>query len=398
MISTFVANFILASVSVVSIFRLHFTGQRLSGHFQIDFGKKTDYRTVAIAEIIAINSVVSFFHSGDLWASIRSLGSKVSPIYIESIAQLVFTIVWPVYLYRTSLRRRGDILSEMISREIFYGNVYLSVSQFVFRQTRIERLLVIDDPRNVATLCLAARNLSVRTIGYMHGKFNSFHVGLTVIPFDRYLVWNPYFAAKIRELWGGSYPGAIHVVGLIRKDVQAWISKYDTPLSNVLWLEEDETPMDQMHPYLQAIKNDFRLSIIVRAKPRAGLHTDLAHLGCKMDTTSSFYESVVTHRPFAVIGCHSTALIEAHLFGITPISIKTDLDYGHELIDDKVVLSCDGPESLLILLQALIARPLGGRTLSSCDKFIEPFLPGSVSEVLAKEGFSIVVPSIAAGL
>lgn len=49
-------------------------------------------------------------------------------------------------------------------------------------------------------LLLVSKRNKIKTIGYMHGRFNEFHVGLKYYNFDEYLVWSNYFKKNIKYL------------------------------------------------------------------------------------------------------------------------------------------------------------------------------------------------------
>jgi len=318
---------------------------------------------------------------------------KDSPVYLESIARVLLLILAPVHRFRA---RRMAVMGScpyFVCMEGLYGALYLAVARWTFRFIRLQRLLLIDDPRNVALLTKAARSLGIRTVGYMHGKFNRFHVGLLVEPFDVYLVWNEYFAEKIKMLWGGSYPGLVQNVGLTRMGASHWLEKVQKPLHRVLWLDEDETSFEQSRPYLVMLLQDPKVTVIVRLKPGKRRTNDYAELGCIVDDSPGFYASVVLNRIAAVVGCHSTALLEARLFGAVPIGVATDLDYGHELVDDGLVLGCTSPEELMRIVYGIISTDGGHGPMAA--KFLAPegdlnvFNAVAASAVLALEGFEM---------
>jgi len=393
-VSAFLAHMVLALVSMVSLIRLRLSCHDCSGHFQVDLLATTgiDYRSAAIDNLLAPSRTAVFFHSGTLWGSVKSLRRKEAPVYIESLVALVLVFLRPLHRFQASSLARKSGLPEFMHREGLQGALSVAVAEQVFRYVRLRRLLMIDDPRNVAVLCLAARRQGIRTVGYMHGKFNRFHVGLLVEPFDYYLVWNGYFAGKIQELWGGQYPGQIGIVGLIRADAAGWAAKRLPPRPCVLWLDEDLISFSQVAPYLKAMAVAQDLSVIVRLKPGRRPEAALMEMGCQLDTATSFYESVVTHRAMAVVGSHSTALLEAHLFGAVPVSIRTGLGYGEELVADRLVHACDSPDELLGLLNGLLDGHPEHKEQVQLSPLAQlaPFNPGFVSSILAQEGFSLV--------
>ncbi|MDI1259388.1 hypothetical protein [Aquabacterium sp.] len=314
-------------------------------------------------------------------------------LYPEALVR----VLWPFWFGATGSwwrkKPEGELVA-MLQQQALYGKVYFLVIRALLSFLGMRRLLLLDDPRNVGVYCHAARALGIPTTGYMHGKFNVYHVGLVASPFDVYLVWSPYFGAKIASMWGERYPGKVVVCGLIRDAlfIPAREALPDNVL-RVLWLDEDGVPLSEIRPYIEKLKGMSHVKVLFRPKPRAAAahasFPDWYLSAFPHDGQVSFLQSLAHHHVDAVIGCHSTALLEAAMLGVAPVAVITSFDYARDLGEDGVVFPCGSPEQMFAQLEALAASPSHSPPSDwpTLKLAIEPFQPRVAQQELSDQGF-----------
>lgn len=377
-----------------------------SGHFAVDLtiNGKADHRSAYLRRVLDEGRVVTLYHYGDAWVSIRSLGTKGLATYPESWVRVLWPL-WSMAMRWTVKSRHADRLLAMAYREAGYGRLYEAMLRALFLIMRMRRILLLDDPRNVGVYCSAAQALGISTVGYMHGKFNRYHVGLKSASFDIYLVWSQYFKSKIISMWGGRYPGEIIICGLIRDGARACISEAKTGGSLcILWLDEDEVPLSEIKSYFEALSKVQGVRVLFRRKPRP-IHVQTGMPAWYVETfpcdeIAGFWDSLSQNSVNVVIGCHSTALLEAAMAGVTPLAISSSFDYADDFAQDGVVIPCASPAQLVAQIEELKRSPDRRRpsTWPQLQLAIAPFEPSVVDMTLLHEGFVLngAAPSNAA--
>jgi len=400
----YTGHVILALWTLLSAALIRVRSSGASGHFVVDMtiNGKADHRSAYLRRVLGEGSVVALYHYSDAWVSIRSLGTKGLSTYPESWVKVLWPL-WAMQMWWTvKVDRHADRLLAMAYREASYGRLYEAMLRALFLILRIRRILLLDDPRNVGVYCSAARSLGVSTVGYMHGKFNRYHVGLKSAPFDVYLVWSQYFKSKIISMWGGKYPGEIITCGLIRDGARECISEVKAVDSLcILWLDEDEVPLSEIKSYFEALSKVQGVRVLFRRKPRpVHVQTEMPawYIGAfPCDEVGGFWDSLSQNSVDLVIGCHSTALLEAAMAGVIPLAISSSFDYANDFSQDGVVIPCASPAQLVDQIEELKRSPDRRRpsTWPQLQLAISPFEPSVVDMTLLREGFVLngVAPS-----
>lgn len=393
----YMGNIGLACWSLYIFFLLRKRGDGSSVHFCVDVARHGDRdpRSAFLSPIFDQSAVVTFCHYGDAWNSLRKVAGQPRTLYPEALVR----VLWPLWRlmawWRAGAPAGDDPMLQMALREAAYARLYLWVLQSLFEGLQTRRLVLLDDPRNMPVYCRAARACGVQTIGYMHGKFNAFHVGLTVEAFDTYLVWGNYFKAKMEQMWDGRYPGRIVVSGLTREGVPYHLAgrrKQQDPLC-VLWLDEDEVSLDEIQPFFMRLAETKGIKVILRLKPRTASRQaafPVWYLSTfSRDDQGNFWQSLTHHGVDIVIGCHSTALLEAAMIGIAPLALETGFDYARDLGRDGVVLPCCSPDQMVARIEDVRGSTSGSRKreFPYVKLAIEPFDPLIISTELARIGF-----------
>lgn len=310
-------------------------------HYMIDTSHQIDSRSAKIQHIIG-DDFMPIFHSPNRNHSILSLlKKKRKGIYLTPLVDLVFILAKPFLLWRkVSYKKYKD--------DSDYALIFLNVCKCLFSVLNIRKIVCIDDPRYSACIISAARHYGIKVVGYQHGKFNEYSMGLKVLPFDYYISWNEYYRKKYLAFWPNFKSFNIVTCGVSRDFNKFKAIPFTKRTKNILWLEEDRVPFEQYLVFADhLLKSGF--NIIVRFKSR---NSKKKYMSCsyKIDHLSSLGKSIEFHKIGFVIGTHSTALIESTLYDVIPISFMPYNDYAHDLFDAKVIHKVDSYDNLVNFL------------------------------------------------
>lgn len=299
-----------------------------------------DFRSKEILEILPPDTTINFVHINNMTYSLRTLGHKSNLIYFEAIyyALKPFLRNRSFHVKQTDNAFANQILE--IHQHYFNESYHIyHISKWIMKFLNIQCLLSLDDSRYSNELNIAAKDLQITTIGYQHGRFNEYHIGLFEFPFDVYCVWSEYFKNKLLKLSSKYTPNQIAVIGHFRiKEPLSLIQREKI----ILWLGESNINYEEVTPFIEkAVKDGY--NIIFRGKPgnNYSLANFLTAYNISIDTYGNYFESLKMHRIGVVIGTHSTALMESWTAGVPSFALQTSYDYGKHLWEDGLIHVCE---------------------------------------------------------
>jgi hypothetical protein len=324
---SFPQNFILSIISLFYIAKAFLSSVKKL-HYMVDTSSQVDIRSFQIQDIVGAD-FMPIFHSPIRSVSILSfIKKKHKGIYLTPLVDLIFFLAKPFFAFRrVSYPKYKD--------DSDYALVFLNVCKSIFFVLNISKIVCIDDPRYSAGIIAAARFYGIKVLGYQHGKFNNYSMGLKVLPFDYYICWNEYYRKMYRSFWPNFKNCNIFTCGMIKVYNKTKAIPFAERKKNILWLEEDRVPFNQYLVHIdRLLKNGF--NIIVRFKSRSAKRQYIVD-SYKIDHVSTLGKSIEFHKIGYVIGTHSTALIESTLYNAIPISFIPYNDYARDLFDAQLI-------------------------------------------------------------
>lgn len=317
-------------------------------HYLIDVDNNAnfyDLRSKEILEISPLNSYVNFMHVSNLKYSLTSLNKKTNAIYFETIYYVLKPFLKPKrFEYE---KGNNNFANEVLEayQDYYSDSFYIyKVTHWILNFLKIRTLFSIDDTRYSNEINLAARDLNIKSIGYMHGRFNEYHLGIFEFPFNKYLVWSNYFKNKLLENSNKYNQNDIEVVGhhRIKEGLNDVIDR-----KNILWLGESNLNYKEIEPFIDnTIANGYK--VYFRGKPgtNESLSDFIKQKNIILDASNSFFESLSNNNIGLVLGTHSTALLESWLVGVPSLALKCSYDYGSHLWEDGLIELCEDINSL----------------------------------------------------
>jgi hypothetical protein len=339
-------------LSLSNILRLKFSGIRIAQYLiDINNSKEVyDYRSREILQILKPTDTVNFMHINDVKYSVSTANNKSNAIFFEAI---YYTLRPFMSKKKCTHRSTHNYFADIVLKEnqSYYSDSYhlYTIVKWILNFLNIEKLIMLDDSRYTNELNLASKTLNISTVGYMHGRFNEYHLGLFEFPFDKYLVWSSYFKNKILSLSDMYREDNIEVVGHFRlKEKQ----HSGTRGRNILWIGESNINYEEVMPYINML-TDSKYNIFFRGKPGSNntIYSFLTKHSIRIDGSNSYFESLIENNIGLVIGTHSTALLESWILEVPSLVLKCSYDYGSHLWEDGLIELCTDKEYLSDLVE-----------------------------------------------
>lgn len=303
----------------------------------------TDHRSEEMVKVLNNEKYINFYHSA-------------SPLrYFINIYRLPFFSIYYKSLLPSSFLKiliklaMPFLKNNVIKKYQLLGKIDIFIFNLVIRFLKPKVFVCMDDPRNTALIRFCSKSLNITTFGYMHGRFNEFHIGLCGNPFDYYFVWSNYFKNKYIQMTGQKLKTIFYLGDrLLPKQIKIKKNQDMTNL-NILFVDDDLTPLDCLTPYINVISNSEGCKVFVRTKNKLDFHIK----NVQADISSSFHESLMANEIDIVVGGISTCLIESSKYYCLPISIQNGIDYGSHLIKDSLCIPVYSEEEFKNFLDQL---------------------------------------------
>lgn len=330
-------------------------------HYMVDINNSNngyDFRSKYILDVMSPAQSINFFHINDFRYSIRNIFNKDNPFYFESVYFFLRLFLRPETV-EIKIINNNAAEDELVFAENILEYYCILVEEsakmrrlfkVLLKFLNLNKFIFFDDPRHTNELILACNDNNISTVGYMHGRFNEFHVGLFYYPFDKYLVWSQYFKDKILHNNKKYLPDNIFIIGHPRLKNSTLVNRSPNPI-NVLWLGESNINYEEIFPYINKLIESEEFIVYFKGKPGAnvGVKEYINLKNIEELKENNFFECLKLSNISLVIGTHSTALMECWLIGVPSLIIKCSYDYGRHLWEDDLIELCDDPDNLINL-------------------------------------------------
>jgi len=337
---------ILASYTLFNIFFLKLK-KIDKAHYLIDIKNSKefyDFRSKEILEISPPKSSANFMHLNNVRYSLSSLHRKSNVLYFETI----YYVLKPFLKTKRFkyVKSNNNFANEILeAHQEYYNDSYYiyKVAFWVLDFLKIKTFISLDDTRYSNEINIAAKDLNIKTIGYMHGIFNKYDLGVFEFPFDKYMVWSDYFKEKILRISNNYNKDNIEVIGHFRlKEKHEDVKEK----RNILWLGESNINYEEVFPFINTLIED-GYNVYFKDKPSTDNKlSDFLKQNIIFDDSNSFFECLIKNNIGLVLGTHSTALMESWIVGVPSLALKCSFDYGSHLWEDELIEVCNDTVSL----------------------------------------------------
>lgn len=358
-LKSYILNVFLAFYSIYNLLKIKFKGVKIA-HYLIDIKNSNslyDIRSQEILDILSPQYTANFMHINNYKYTLLTLRQKSNAIYFEAIYYVLKPFLRKKKFTYTKPDNTFAIELLEIHQETYSDSYYIhQIVRMLLKFLKIKTFITIDDTRYSNEIYIAAKELDIVTVGYMHGRFNEYHLALFEFPFDKYFIWSDYFKEKLLSLSPNYQPKNIEVVGHFK--IKSSLKLVQDRSKNILWLGESNIDYQEIFPFIHILSmNGYNL--FFRGKPgeKNNLSSFLNEHKIQIDTFNTFFESLQNNQIGLVIGTHSTALMESWLVRVPAIAILSSYDYGSHLWRDGLIELCLTIDEMPSLVEKYFSMP-----------------------------------------
>lgn len=312
-----------------------------------------DKRSRPVLEVMPPQKSLNIIHCRSVKEAAETINDLDNPFYFEAVARVLYVPALLVSLFLSLWMRRFMTIPDVGFKQEWRFRARILSHKWILTMLLLyvkpRKILMIDDARHTLPLRRAAKKIGAETIFYMHGRFNKFHVGLFHETPDHYLMWSEYY----RDLFLRHVPSGvhtkIHLCGAYHLKGQdlSLISKKNK--DNVLLVIEDNVNYTDIIPFLNKIIENSSVKLRFKAKTLdvdPFLQEFARKYGVSIVTDGSLFECCCAHQIAAVIGTHSTALLESWLIGVPSVIMDCGLAYARHMFEDELSIVAKNPNSV----------------------------------------------------
>ena len=249
----------------------------------------------------------------------------------------------------------------------------------IFNFLLIKKFISIDDQRVLVLFLEICCELNIKSIGYMHYRFNDISPGIKYNAFDVFFVWSNYFKKKLIEI-NSQYKNKKIIITGINKRI---FKKKDNKITALFVLDVD-TKFNFLSKLLLSLKKN-KISIAVKFKPSSDINNHKWVKFLRSNCIPYFEKETFSEirNQFSIsyfVAYSSTALYEAYLYDAESIIIKNNSNLAKEIIDEKIIKCIDNkPSKIIKFLKrkntkndfSIIKKKIWGGTIYNKNKIIK---------------------------
>ncbi len=350
----FFLNFLFLIISLINIFKLLFTSKKTL-HLFIQINNSDhiyDPRSMHIFDILSPKETINFIILNDFKTGLKNLFKTPNAIYILQIKKFLQYFIFKKE--KINLKKKFQEVLSFPEEDLNYyfddalGSKKLSkFILIVLKLLKVDKIIAIDDPRNINELLYSAKLLKINTFGYQHARFNKYHVGLYQETFKTYFVWNSYFKNMAKKINKNYTEKNLVETGPIKSILKKNINNNEIKKIMIL----DEVYEDEISKHLiNNIHIDQKSTFFLRLKPGKKKNINIPNIEIKVDDKKNYFLSLVENQIDLVIGTSSTSLIESWLIDVPSIMILSSDKYASHFYEDGLLELADSREKLNFLI------------------------------------------------
>lgn len=370
-VKSFVFNILMLFYSLISIFFISLNKEKKIATYTGDFvfkDTKSDFRLNHLYKKYNENNInyVEFIRETNFGNFFNNIFKrKRFSIYYNSIIYFVNLMTKKSQYRKETLNFYQSILSNYHHANLVFIRS-IPLFEKCLKVLKINNFISISFSSRSAHISVAAKSLNIKTIGIMHGlsqrdylvqEFMESYNERKQIGCDVYGVWSPYFLEYFKKYSKVMSSSNIFYSGLIRpinsKPIIEPFERISKNKLKVLVISEPLISVNEVIPFLEFLDkhNDIEISIKVRPMIK-DIYFEQLQKNFPPSNNFKFYDGRIEDiaNEFDIFfGSHSTAVVEASLFGKISIAIDT-IKFGDYFGMESVVAH----ESLLVKKPELI--------------------------------------------
>ncbi len=289
-----------------------------------------DKRSQEIFKIINRNKTFNLVKSISFKNSLKFFFLYPNTIFFYSIFDIIL-----FFNYKYSENRKINFLS-------FHkcNNKYKIILKKIFKFLGIKKLITIDDHRTACFFQEIGHEINMKTIAYMHGKFNKHQIGLKLNTFDFYILWDEFFKKQLLRI-NKAYmkKSIIYIKHPNLKKIK--FKKKREPNLKILYVYEEKLKFKKIYNYLSNLSKEKNITLHIKLRKNSFIQKEFLNFA-KKNKIELIYNnnlSSIFKKNYDFLFAHnSTLLYESVFYNVTPVRIISKNLFKIDEVDDKFFL------------------------------------------------------------
>jgi len=255
----------------------------------------------------------------------------------SSLNSIMLYIKYPNVVFFLSIRYFANIANKFSYKNYSEEIIAQNFIKKIFEYLKISKFISIDDRRIMNLFLNICKQLKIKSIGYMHYRFNKKYEKIRHNAFDTFFVWSKYFKKRL-IINNQQYKNKnIIICGVKNRKFKKTKKKLDA-----LFVWDLESNLLRLRNLIQNL--NLKFNIAIKLKPSSQIDEKKLLFFFKKNNilyfqNKSFSEIRNKYYISYFLGCSTTALYEACLYDALPIIIKNSSSIAKEIVNEGIIKS-----------------------------------------------------------
>ena len=255
----------------------------------------------------------------------------------SSLNSIILYIKYPNVVFFLSIHYFANITNKSPYKKYSKDVRTQNFVKKIFKYLKIRKFISIDDQRIINLFLNICKQLKIKSLGYMHYRFNKKYEKIKHNAFDTFFVWSKYFKKRLIRINKQYINKNIVICGVENKKFKKTKQNIDA-----LFVWDLESNLTRLGDLIQNL--NLKLNIAVKFKPSSQIDDKKLLIFLKKNNilyfqNQSFSEIRNKYYISYFVGCSTTALYEACLYDALPIIIKNNSSIAKEIVSEGIIKS-----------------------------------------------------------
>ena len=255
----------------------------------------------------------------------------------SSLNSIILYIKYPNVVFFLSIHYFANITNKSPKKKYSKDVRTQNFVKKIFKYLKIRKFISIDDQRIINLFLNICKQLKIKSLGYMHYRFNKKYEKIKHNAFDTFFVWSKYFKKRLIRINKQYINKNIVICGVENKKFKKTKQNIDA-----LFVWDLESNLTRLGDLIQNL--NLKLNIAVKFKPSSQIDDKKLLIFLKKNNilyfqNQSFSEIRNKYYISYFVGCSTTALYEACLYDALPIIIKNNSSIAKEIVSEGIIKS-----------------------------------------------------------
>ena len=227
---------------------------------------------------------------------------------------------------------------------------------YIFFFLKIDRILLIDDSREMKFFSYLSQKLNLFSLIYMHGRFSKDSIIHKKTKFNIFFVWSDFFKKQLIQTNQFYKTENINIIGNPNFKKKFFLKKDIIIIKKCLILDEDFITYNDIKKYLFEISKTKSVNFLFKKKISRNIPKKIRFFLNKnniqiINDSISIKRIISKYKIDSIVAFTSTGLLEAIYYGLIPIKIfsknKKKENEFKVFLENEMVYNAKNPKMLI---------------------------------------------------